>query len=218
MTVLSLPQTSRSRTPLGWLGCIGFAVALLMGTPAARAEPLPTPKIDFALKAKLQDGATMDLAHSGARLRVRVTAPQLPAPVIALVDVPRSKMIALTPNMPKVALEADLPDRYRVAVLSGDGTPMGPSEVAGEPCVLWKINKAQGFSTPAVACITPDGIPLRTDVDSKGKTVTAYEVTSLTRAPQDAALFRLPAGTSAIKVPSDAKGLMDGLNKLGIGR
>jgi len=218
MIVLPLPPVSLPRPLFGLLSA-GIALAVLTAAaPGAQGEPLPTPRVDFAVKAKLQDGATMDLAHSGAKLRVRVNAPQLPAPVVALVDVPKGKMIALTPNMPKMAVETDLPDRYRVAVLSGDGTPMGMSEVAGEPCEIWKINKAQGFNAPAVACITPDGIPLRTEVESKGKTVVAYEATSLSRAPQDPSLFRLPAGTSAVKLPSDAKGLMEGLNKLGIGR
>ena len=61
--------------------------------------------------------------------------------------------------------------------------------------------------------MTPDGIPLRTEIETKGKKQLVYEATSVTRGPQNPALFALPPGTQVMKVPPGAAGLMPALGK-----
>ncbi len=140
-----------------------------------------------------------------------VDGPRLPATVAGIVDMKRAKMVMLLPDMPKMAMEAELPDDYRTAVVSGDGTRIGTSQVIGEPCDLWKVTTSKTVTTPVISCITADGIVLSTDVEVKGKTQRAYEVTSLARGPQDPSLFRLPPGTQMVKVPPGAANMLPGL-------
>lgn len=182
-------------------------------TAAALADPLPLPTVDFSLKAKLQQGAVMDMAHAGSRMRVHISGPKMPSAVVGIVDMKRGKMLMMLPDIPKAAVEADLPAAYRAAVPRGDGKPVGEDQVAGEPCTVWKIDKSQDLETPAFACVTGDGIPLRTEVESKGKKQLVYEATSVTRGPQNPALFSLPPGTQVMKVPPGAAGLMPALGK-----
>ena len=99
----------------------------------------------------------------------------------------------------------------RTAVVTGEGTKVGTSQVIGEACDLWKITTSKTVKTPVVSCITADGIVLSTDVEVKGKQERAYEVTSLTRGPQDPSLFRLPPGTQLVKVPPGAANMLPGL-------
>lgn len=191
---------------------LSLAGGLALST-AVRADPLPVPSVDFSLKAKLQQGAVMDMAHAGARMRVHISGPKMPSAVVGIIDMKRGKMLVMLPDIPKAAVEAELPPAYRAAVPRGDGKPMGEDEVAGNPCTVWKIDKSQDLETPAYACITADGIPLRTQVETKGKKQLVYEATSVTRGPQNPALFALPPGTQVMKVPPGASGLMPALGK-----
>lgn len=186
------------------------AATLAMGTKAT-ADPLPAPQVDFALKAKLQQGAAMDMAHSGDKMRVLISGPNLPASTLGIVDMKRGKMLMMLPDLPKAAVEADLPPAYRAAMLKGEGTLTGTAEVAGEACNIWRVEKSESLGGPAFACITADGIPLRTEVEVKGKRQVAYEAVSLARRPQDPALFRLPPGTKVLKVPPGAASLIPAL-------
>lgn len=178
---------------------------------AALADPVPLPSTDFALKAKAKDDAVVELWHAGDKMRVVVNGPRLPATVAGIVDMKRSTMVMLLPDMPKMAVEAEVPDAYRTAVVTGEGTKVGTSQVIGEACDLWKITTSKTVKTPVVSCITADGIVLSTDVEVKGKQERAYEVTSLTRGPQDPSLFRLPPGTQLVKVPPGAANMLPGL-------
>ncbi len=180
---------------------------------AALAEPLPVPSVDFSLKARVQQGAVMDMAHSGSRVRVHISGGKMPSAVLGIIDMQRGKMLMMLPDIPKTAVEAELPPAYRTALPRGEGTPAGQDRVAGNDCTVWKIEKSQDIDTPAFACITPDGIPLRTEVENKGKRHLVYEATALTRGPQNPSLFALPPGTKVMKVPASASGLMQGLGK-----
>jgi len=61
------------------------------------------------------------------------------------------------------------------------------------------------------ACITPDGIALRTEAEIQGTTRVLYEVESLKRGPQDPGLFQLPPGVKVMKVPQGKFGSMLGI-------
>lgn len=193
-----------------------FAVvtALSLCASAALAAPLPLPQADFALKAKVQQGATMDLAQSGGRLRIHLSGGKMLAPVLGIIDLKRFKMLMMLPDIPKAAVEAEVPPAYRTAFPRGDGERIGTDQVAGEACDVWRVEKSADLETPAFVCITPDGIPLRTEVESKGKKQMVYEATALTRGPQNPDLFVPPPGTQILKVPPGAANLLPGLGKL----
>ncbi|MEW6256165.1 MAG: hypothetical protein AB1592_09420 [Pseudomonadota bacterium] len=193
---------------------LALSFACLADARRADAAPLPLPQVDFALKAKVQQGVAMDLAQSGARLRIHLSGGKLPAPVLGIVDLRSYKMIMMLPDMPGSAVEAEVPPEYRRAFPRGEGEPVGADQVAGNPCDVWRVEKSADLQTPAFVCITPDGIPLRTEIESKGQRQLVYEATSLTRAPQPASLFAPPPGTQILKVPPGAANLLPGLGKL----
>ncbi len=183
------------------------AVACALAGPAL-ADPLPTPTVDFALKAKLRDGGSLDLAHSNGKMRMEILPKASPAMVVGLIDMKTGKIVVMVPSMPKMAVQTDLPPEYNFASLagSGSGTKVGTAQVAGEPCDLWKVETSSPTAStgPTTACITADGIALRTEVEIQGKPQVIYEATALTRAPQDAHLFVMPTGVQTIKIPKGA--------------
>ena len=137
-----------------------LSAAALCG--AALADPLPMPSVDFALTADLKRGGTLSLAHSQSRMRVEMTNPNVPTPILGLIDLNARKMVL--PNVPNMAMEIDIPKEYSMGALSGNGTKVGESAVAGEACDVWKVESQANLASAATfACITSDGIALRTD-------------------------------------------------------
>ncbi|MFG1297834.1 MULTISPECIES: hypothetical protein [Xanthobacter] len=185
--------------------CGGTALAglgLAVGLGAAGAEPLPFPSADFSLKANLPRGTIMDMAYSQGKMRIAVNNPDTPGSMVGIIDLTAHRMIMQSPQMPKVAVEIALPPEYVVGALAGTGTKGERSEVAGEPCNLWQVDPpADRKVGPTQACITDDGIALRTEAEIKGTNRVLYEVTSLTRGPQDPKLFQVPPGVKVMKMP-----------------
>ncbi|MFG1358687.1 hypothetical protein [Xanthobacter pseudotagetidis] len=184
----------------------------------ALADPLPMPSVDFALTASMKRGGTLSLAHSQSRMRVEMTNPNVPTPILGLIDLNARKMVMMLPSVPNMAMEIDIPKEYSVGALAGSGTKVGQSQAAGETCDVWQVDpQANLTSATTYACITADGIALRTEVEVDGKKSTIYEVTELARAPQDPKLFTLPAGAQVVKVPKGKLGGALGLPGLGGG-
>lgn len=189
----------------------GLGLGLSLGA-AASAEPLPFPTVDFSLKANLPRGAIMDLAHSQGRMRVEMTKPDVPGSVVGIIDLKARRMVMLAPNLPKVAVEIELPPEYVAGAMTGTGNKTGRSEVAGVPCDVWQVDPpVERKIGPTQACITADGIALRTEAEIQGATRTLYEVSSLQRGPQDPKLFALPPGVKVMKVPQGKFGSILGL-------
>ncbi|MFG1376776.1 hypothetical protein [Xanthobacter autotrophicus] len=167
----------------------------------------------------------MDVAHSQGKLRVEMTKPNVPGSIVGIIDLRARRMVVRTPNLPNMAVEIELPPEFALGILNGSGLRVGESQAAGEPCDLWKIDTpaggeaggtAMGASVgPTTACITSDGIALRTEVEVQGKKQTVFEALKLTRAPQDPKLFQLPAGVQVMKVPKGKIGSALGLPGLG---
>ncbi|MGU3494775.1 hypothetical protein ACLBXM_12095 [Xanthobacteraceae bacterium A53D] len=182
--------------------------------PAGAAEPLPTPATDFALKATMRDGGTLELMRMGERARMELMAKSAPGMVIGLLDTSAAKMVLMVPSMPKMAVQIELPPAYNFAALSGTGTKTGTAEVAGEACDIWKIESttnAKAGTGPTTACITADGIALRTEMEIKGKPEVIYEATAVTRGPQEPQKFLLPSGVQTLSLPKSAVAALPGL-------
>lgn len=194
----------------------------LLWPEAAHADPVPLPTVDFALKADLRRGGVLDLSHSQGKMRVEMTRANVPGSMIGIIDLKARRMVMRTPNLPNMAVEIELPPEYAIGAISGNGLRVGESQVAGEACDVWKMdapaaapaNIAMG---PTTACITPDGIALRTEMEIKGRKQVLFEATHLTRAPQDPKLFQLPAGVQVMKVPKGKLGAALGLPNFGGG-
>ncbi len=194
------------------------AGVLGLGLSPANADPVPLPTTDFSLKADLKRGGTIDIAHSQGRMRVEIQKPNIPGSMVGIIDLKARSMVVRTPNLPTMAVEIELPPEYVLGALTGTGLRVGEDKVAGEACDLWKIDpQMKSALGPTTACITPDGIALRTAVEIKGTKQTVFEATTLTRGPQDQALFHLPPGIQVVKVPKGKIGSALGIPGLGGG-
>jgi major membrane immunogen (membrane-anchored lipoprotein) len=94
----------------------------------------------------------------------------------------------------------DPSDGWRAEVAS-TATRTGSCSVAGENGSEWTTTGEDGVAR--AACVTDDGIILR----SKEGERTVWETTSVSRGPQDAALFTVPPGVQVL----DTQALMQGL-------
>ncbi|WP_454914870.1 hypothetical protein [Xanthobacter sediminis] len=190
----------------------GLGFGLGIGLAGALADPLPMPTADFGLKANLPRGAVMDMAYSQGKMRVEVAKPQVPGSMVGIIDLTARRMVMLSPQMPKVAVEIELPPEYVVGAMAGTGSKVGRAEVAGEPCDLWQVDPPTDRRSGATsACITADGIALRTEAEIQGTKVVLYEVASLKRGPQDPKLFELPPGAKVMKMPQGKFGSILGI-------
>jgi hypothetical protein len=105
--------------------------------------------------------------------------------------------------MPAMAMEADLGDEENPAVAVGQGRRVGTSKAAGEDCDLWQIDAAKKIdrNADAVACLSRDSIPLRMEATINGKREVIFEVSELTRGPQDPALLAPPKDVKVMQIP-----------------
>jgi hypothetical protein len=70
---------------------------------------------------------------------------------------------------------------------AGSYVRRGQDTVAGLPCTEWETRDRD--NRPAIVCITADGVLLRTSAEGQ----TLVSATSVQYAPQDPAVFRVPA-------------------------
>ena len=178
----------------------------IVGT--AQAEPIPLPKVDYAAKAKMMGGSSVSIRHSGGKIRMDIQ-PHGVAQITGIMDLSTRKMIMIgaIPGMKNMAMEFDVGKDASYGQVMGEGKKVGTATVAGESCELWEADPKAGFHTGAVTtCLSRDNIPLRTEAIVEGKRRTIMEVTELQRAPQEPALFAMPANVQVVKLPKGANG------------
>lgn len=179
---------------------LGLVASAIVGTPAT-AEPVPMPQTDYAAKGRFAGGGEISVRHRAGKMRLDFTVAGAPVTMTGIVDL-GSRKVLMTMPIPgaKTALEIDLADGGSFGQAVGEGRRTGSATVAGERCDTWEIDgKGAG---KAVACVTADGIHLRTEVENDGKRQTVMEIGGLTRGPQDPKLFELPPGTQITKAPA----------------
>jgi hypothetical protein len=183
-----------------------------LGLALLHAEPLPLPTVDYASKAKMTGGATMQSRHANGKLRVEMQVPGMPQAMTSYIDLRAKKGVTVMamPGMPAMAIEADFGDGKEFGAIAGKGQRVGTATVAGETCELWEIESEQKQvkEAKAVACVTKDSIPLRMEATIDGKRQVVYEVTELSRGPQDPKLLTAPANLKPVRMP---KGVIPGL-------
>jgi hypothetical protein len=96
-----------------------------------------------------------------------------------------------------------------------DAKRMGATSVAGEPCNLWEVTypasraaTRAALPTATISCITPDGIPLRTETVTNNAHQVIMEAVTVTRTAQDPSLFVVPPGTKIVKPSAAMQGLL----------
>jgi hypothetical protein len=187
---------------------------VVCSTIGAAAETLPLPSVDYASKASMTGGITMSSRHSNGKLRVEMQVPGMPQGMTAYIDLRAKKGVTVmaVPGMPSMAIEVELGEGEEYGVAVGRGKRNGSATVAGETCELWEIesNRRDIKKAEATACITSDSIPLRMEATVNGKREVVFEVTELSRGPQDPKLLTPPANLKPMRIP---KGMMPPMGK-----
>lgn len=88
-----------------------------------------------------------------------------------------------------------------------NATQVGPCAVAGEVGVEWSIPAGEGQTAPETACVTGDGIILKATQNG----VTTWEMTSVQRGPQSAALFTIPEGAQVMDMGAMAGAMQNAI-------
>ncbi len=173
-----------------------LALAVLAGlalpvrsTPAADA-PLLIPTRDVAVTYRNDAGAkvlTQRVAWSAAARRARIE-PQTPG-VFVIIDYASHRM-AVVNEKERSVVEMDAPAAISGVdpQAAGRYTRGADDAVAGTACTEWTVLDTP--SRPSEICITADGVLLQVRVG----THLLAAATRIEYAPQDAALFEVPAG------------------------
>lgn len=185
------------------------ALALAAAGTATLAEPLPIPSSDYSTKGTMAGGMAVAYRHSNGKMRVEMKSPEMPQAMVGYFDIKTRMgvMVMSMPGMPPMAIETGLDGEGGAGVAGGNGQRVGSDRIAGEACDLWRFDAktAEEKAMDGVACITPDGIVLRMVGTVQGKRQTIFEVTELSRAPQDMKQLTPPANLKPMQVP---KGMM----------
>lgn len=184
-----------------------LGIGMSFDMTALAAESMPAPAADYRARARAAQGIEMSVAHHEGHLRVEVANG-----MVSLIDLDRRGMVVLmdVPGMDRIAVEMDMPPGFAFSDANRLGTRTGTGEALGEACDLWRF-EAKALNQPVETCVTADGIVLRTTTVMGGKPVVLFEVTELTRGPQDPAQFALPKGMKARKVPPSMRSLLPDL-------
>lgn len=184
-----------------------LGIGMSFDIAALAAESMPAPAADYRARARAAQGIEMSVAHHEGHLRVEVANG-----MVSLIDLDRRGMVVLmdVPGMDRIAVEMDMPPGFAFSDANRLGTRTGTGEALGEACDLWRF-EAKALNQPVETCVTADGIVLRTTTVMGGKPVVLFEVTELTRGPQDPAQFVLPKGMKARKVPPSMRSLLPDL-------
>lgn len=197
---------------------LAFILVAFTLTPA-RSEPLPQPRVDFETSSKGPAGSTFVYRHHAGKMRVDMTLGGSQVAATSIADMAARKAVTMVgPANAGMAFEVDLNEaQLGLAAGTPDAKRLGVATVAGETCNLWEVavpaangpSKSALLPSAMVSCVTPDGIPLRTEIINNGaRHVVIMEAMAVTRAAQDPNLFVVPPGTKIMKAPGPMKGLL----------
>ena len=186
-----------------------------MRTRAARFGGLfPVNAPDYVATYKIGDGGDigMKVYSSGGKTRSETALPAAGGiKMVTLMDRGAQQFVSYAegPGMPKRAnkLSADdvkkMEENFPRAEGAVKPTKIGADTVAGMGCNIWQLPRTDAAATatetstapePMQMCLTDDGIMLRVGTANAPRMI----ATSVTRAPQDPALFALPAGYEVV--------------------
>lgn len=140
-------------------------------------------------------GQTMPIVivRSGQKVRMEMNGPQGAMVVVHNPEASQTFSLVNTGGR-QMALQMnsdDVTDPNQDWTGEAGTTFVGPCTVGGESGGEW--SRVEGETT-STGCVTQDGIILRATTNGQ----TTWETTSISRGPQDAALFTLPAGVQVM--------------------
>jgi hypothetical protein len=171
-------------------------IALAFGAQAemtADARPPAHPTRDVDVTYSMASGpriVTERMRWQAATQRQRVDPPT--EGLFIVIDYQAGRMSTVRQS-DRIVLEMKAPAPDAPSGGSGTGgsyVRQGQDQVAGLACTEWEATASDGRRT--VACITADGVTLRATTGGR----TLFTAVSVDYAPQDAALFAVPAGFS----------------------
>lgn len=184
---------------------LGLAAMLVGGAATAAAEEMPTPKIDYAVQVRLADmEKPVTMRHRNGVMRMEMEMEG--EPTVFLFDTRKGTgTMLMDDGDTKMAMEIGAGGPVRLPNAGGREGPTnarktGSDRVAGHACTVWDYTDPATGATDS-ACVTDDGILLRSVATSDGKRATVLEAVNLDRKPQAAALFTVPPDYQRVSVP-----------------
>lgn len=182
---------------------VASVAALGFAQPASAQERLlPRTQFEMTTRITLQD--TGEQVESEMRYRDGVYRTEMTMegmPVIMLLDMQALVATTLVDMQGMhMALEMPLGAGMDLPVPTEEtlGERIGSDRVAGESCTIYLIEDEELPGGEAHGCLTDDFVLLRLHIPGQGNLL---EATQLTRRPQDASLFTVPAGYQRIQMP-----------------
>lgn len=161
-----------------------FAALLLLATPvAAQDRPPFLPTRDVDVTYRIAGGPQPIEQRSRFTSETQRMRVDLPTPGVYSIMDYRTHVMSFVVEGDRAALDTPVPQPPSPAY-----TRLGTDQVAGLPCTEWQTTDTQG--QPAVTCTTADGVMLRVRRGAQPMAV----ATRVAFAPQDPALFAVPAG------------------------
>lgn len=181
------------------LACLAASLAL-----AAEAQPRE-PSRDYAAAYRLEgQGAAVEMRvfYSAATRRQRVETPE--GGMAMIHDVPNGRMLMLSAEARMVMVMPMQRGEQTLLAVPDDValTRSGTATVAGHRCTLYRA--ARAGREGGTVCLSEDGIVLAAEWREEGGRGGRAEATSLTLAPQPAALFEPPQGWQVVQMPAGA--------------
>lgn len=197
------------------------AVALAaLGAAPALADPLPLPKVDYAITYAVQPGGqVMNMAHHAGVMRVDMT--EQGQAMTGLMNLHTNKMTVLMTVPVKMAFEMDMNDPMpgmagpaagispQQMMTEGDVTltPIGSKTVAGHNCTYYDAVGTLGKDrAESKVCLTSDNVLLYSEAVDQGKTY-VLTATHVALGPQDPSRFRVPPGTQVMPMQMMLQGM-----------
>lgn len=186
----------------GHLGCAAVIAALCLAALAPARADWPKPQAAYSASGMMETGGLRipyKVYHDRGKERREMTMEGMEQVVIALPD--EGKMYMLMPAM-NMAMEMAMKGNPSAAANEMEAynpEPLGKETVNGIETTKYRIeadNTGAGAMT-GFAWATEDGILVRMEATTaEGRVV--FSLDELVRAPQDPALFRLPAGVQVM--------------------
>lgn len=170
---------------------------------AAQDRPPDVPTRDVSVTYQIQGGQpgggpqTIRMSYKVAGDKMRIDEGQVESTIM---DGSAKRTLVLN-NQQRTYFQVPFdPQQERGAMPPGlTFTRAGNETVAGQPCTVWRAQEGSNSST---ACLTGDGVMLRTEQPGPGNATQRMTATSVDYSPQSDGLFAPPAGFRRVQPPA----------------
>jgi hypothetical protein len=173
----------------------------------AQERPPDVPTRDVSVTYQVQGGQpgggpqTIRMTYKAAGDKMRIDEDHVESTIM---DGSARRTLVLN-NQQRIYFQVPYdPEQERGAMPPGlNFSRAGNDTVAGLPCTVWRAQQGSNSST---ACLTADGVMLRTEEPGPGGAAQRMVATSVDYAPQPDGLFVPPAGYRRVQPPAMPQG------------